>query len=176
MTKSIFTTRFAVIASLIIAAAFARLIPHLPNFTPVAALALFGGALISRKYLAVLVPLAAMLLSDIVLGFHNYMWAVYASMLVTVGIGFLIKNRTGVVSVTLGALASSLVFFLVTNFAVWMMTPAYSNDFSGLLTCYVAGIPFFRNEILGNLFYSALLFGSFYAISVRFPALQRVEK
>jgi hypothetical protein len=175
MMNKIFTPRFIVLASLIVAAAFARLIPHWPNFTPVAALALFGGTYINRKHLAILVPLIAMILSDIVLGFHNYMFAVYASLLVTVGIGFIVRRKPGILSVAAGSLVSSVVFFLITNFAVWMMTPAYSSSFSGLLTCYVAGIPFFNNGIMGDLFFNTILFGSFYAVTSRFPALQQVK-
>lgn len=175
MNNKIFTPRIIVVLCMIIAAAIARLIPHWPNFTPVAAIALFGGTYINRKYLAFLVPVIAMLLSDLVIGFHSFMIAVYASFLLTVVIGFVIRRKPGILSIAAGSLISSVLFFLVTNFAVWMLTPAYSSSFSGLITCYVAGIPFFSNGIIGDLFYNALLFGSFYTITSRFPALQRVN-
>ncbi len=174
MIKRIFTTRFIFILTLIFAAAIMRLIPHWPNFTPVAALALFGGTYINRKYLAFLVPLAALFLGDIVLGLHEYMVPVYACFILTVLLGFAIKRKTTVLTVISASIASSLIFFLVTNFASWIQSPLiYDQTFSGLMTCYIAGIPFLNNGISGDLFYSGVLFGSFYFAVSRIPALQR---
>ena len=174
MNTRIFTTRFIFIVTLIFAAAIMRLVPHWPNFTPVAALALFGGTYINRKYLAFLVPLAALFLGDIVLGFHEYMVPVYASFVLTVLLGFAIKKRTNVLTVISASIASSLLFFLITNFASWIQSPLiYDQSFAGLMTCYIAGLPFLNNGIFGDLFYSGVLFGSFYFAASRIPALQR---
>jgi len=174
MNSKFLTPRLIFIAVLILAAAFLRLIPHLPNFTPVAAIALFGGAYISKKVYAFILPFAVLLLSDLVLGFHNYMFAVYLCFAITVGIGILMSNKVKVITVLGGAIASAIIFFIITNFAVWASTPFYTKDFAGLIKCYTLALPFFNNGILGDLFYSTVLFGSFYLASLRFPALSKV--
>lgn len=173
MKSKIFTPQFIFISVLIVAAAFLRLIPHMPNFTPVAAIALFGGAYFSRKAFAFIVPFAALLLSDIFLGFHNYMLAVYVSFALTVGLGILMSKKVNVATILGGAIGSAVLFFLITNFAVWVLTPQYTKDFAGLVSCYTMALPFFNNGILGDIFYSGVLFGSFYLVKMRFPALAR---
>jgi hypothetical protein len=174
MNNRIFTTRFLFVLTMILAAAVMRLVPHWPNFTPVAALALFSGTYVNRKYLAFLIPLFALFLGDIVLGLHEYMVPVYASFILTVLIGFAIKKKTNVFTIVLSSVASSLLFFLITNFASWIQSPLiYDQTFNGLMTCYIAGLPFFLNGILGDLFYNGVLFGGlFFAIS-KIPALQK---
>lgn len=164
--------RILALVSVIVLAAAARLIPHPPNMTPIAAIALFGGATFADKRLALLVPLAALLLSDLVLGFSNSMPFVYLSFAVIVGIGlWLQKRRTA--PVILGAvLASSVLFFAVTNFGVWALGTMYPKTLAGLGACYVAAIPFFRNEILGDLFFAALLFGGFAMLEKLLPTLR----
>jgi len=174
MKSKIFTPGFILIAVLIFVAAFMRLIPHVPNFTPVAAIALFGGAYLSRKSFAFIVPFAALLLSDLFLGFHNYMFAVYFSFALTVVLGLLISKKLNVFTVLGGAIGSAVLFFIITNFAVWMLTPQYTKDFSGLLNCYTMALPFFNNGIVGDLFYSSILFGTFYFARIRFPQLAKV--
>lgn len=174
MNSKVITSRFVVVTLLILGAAFMRLVPHLPNFTPVAAIALFGGAYMSRKLYAFLIPFAALFISDIFLGFHNYMFAVYLSFAITVGMGILISKKVNIVTVLGGAVASALLFFVITNFAVWMFTPQYTKDFAGLISCYTMALPFFNNGILGDLFYSSALFGAYYLVSLRFPALSKI--
>jgi hypothetical protein len=175
MNKSLFTPGFLVIISVITGAAFLRLIPHWPNFTPIAGIALFGGTYLGRKHLAFIIPFAAMLLSDFILGFHQTMLAVYTSFALIVGIGFLIRNRIGIISVLSASIVSSMIFFLVTNFASWQsgMMP-YPMNFSGLLEAYVAGLPFLNNAVLGDLFYNSVFFGGFYLACLRFPQLARI--
>ncbi|MEA5110940.1 MAG: DUF6580 family putative transport protein [Lentimicrobium sp.] len=172
MEKKFFTTRTVLILSAIAVAAVMRLVPHWPNFTPVAAIALFGGAYINRKALAFLVPLAAMLISDLFLGFHSTLLAVYAAFIITVFIGLKLGKNVKAGNVALASVSSSVIFFLITNFASWMsgMMP-YSPDFSGLMQAYAAGIPFFNNGLLGDLFYNTVLFGGFYLISRRYPSI-----
>jgi len=164
-----------VILTVIVAAAVFRLIPHWPNFTPVAAIALFGGAYISKKWLAFLIPLAALLLSDLFLGFHPYLLAVYGSFVLTVALGLLISKRIGFLQLTGASLLSSLLFFLITNFAVWMGNPNFSQDFQGLMQCYTVAVPFFHNGILGDLFFNGIFFGGFYFARQYIPALQKVS-
>jgi hypothetical protein len=174
MNKQLFTPRFLVIISVIVGAAFLRLIPHWPNFTPIAGIALFGGTYLGRKHLAFIIPFAAMLLSDLLLGFHQTMFAVYSSFALIVGIGFLLRRHVSVITVISASLASSIVFFLVTNFAAWLsgLMP-YPVNFNGLIEAYIAGLPFLNNGLLGDLFYNSVFFGGFYIVTQRYPLLAR---
>jgi len=175
MNKSFFTPRFLVIISVIAGAAFLRLIPHWPNFTPIAGIALFGGTYLGRKHLAIIIPFAAMLLSDLLLGFHQTMLAVYASFAMIVGLGFLLRNRVGIITVISASLAASTIFFIVTNFAAWQSgMMLYPMNFNGLIEAYIAGLPFFDNGILGDLFYNSVFFGGFYLATQRYPQLARL--
>ncbi len=140
-------------------AAISRLIPHPPNVTPIAAMALFGGAAFADRRLAFLAPAAALLLSDLLLGFHSQMWVVYGCFAVTVGLGLYLRGRPGFLALGAVTLGSSLLFFLATNFGVWLLDGLYAETLEGLISCYVAALPFFRNSLLGNAFYVLLLFG-----------------
>jgi hypothetical protein len=159
--------RTKVLGIMILIAALSRVMPHPPNFTPVAAMALFGGACFARRPLAFLIPLAAMLLSDIVLGLTKYGLAtmvfsqpvVYGCLLANVTVGGLIKNRRSVWQIAGATLAGSCLFFVATNFAVWMDGTIYPLTRQGLLDCYVAALPFFRNTVGGDAFFAAILFG-----------------
>lgn len=174
MIKSIFTPKFMVVTGIIILAVVLRLIPHWPNFTPLIAMALFAGTYMKRKELAFAIPIGAMLISDIFLGFHQTMIAVYAGIALVVLLGFYLRRNVKVHNVFLASLVGSVIFYLVTNFAVWASgMVGYPMTAGGLLQSYVAAIPFFRNALLGDLFYSAVFFGSFYFATLRFPALAR---
>jgi len=169
------------IISVIIAGALFRFIPHWPNFTPIAAMALFGGAYLGRKHLAFLIPFAAMFLSDLVLGLHNDMWAVYLAFGFTVIIGTLIRKNVRFTNVLTASVISSVLFFMLTNFAAWLSSPFYPQTFSGLIQSYIAGLAFFNNgslglsfflnEIAGALFYNGLFFGAYALAKQRFPGL-----
>lgn len=138
-----------------------RLVPHVSNFSPVAAAALFAGATFSRRALAVAVPLAAMLVSDAILGGYGWqmMAAVYGALALPAVIGmFARKARVATVAIG-GALAASLLFYGITNFAVWALSTLYTPDVKGLLECYVAALPFLKYTIAGDLFWSIALFG-----------------
>jgi Na+-transporting NADH:ubiquinone oxidoreductase subunit NqrB len=174
MNKKLFTPRFLLILTVIFTAAFMRLIPHWPNFTPIAGIALFAGTYIGRKHLAFIIPLAAMLLSDLFLGLHQTMLAVYISFAIIVGIGFLVRQRVSIFTVASASIVSSLLFFLITNFAAWQsgMMP-YPMNITGLLECYTAGLPFLNNAVLGDLFYNTVFFGGFYFITQKYPQLAR---
>ena len=172
---------FIFVGSVIIAGALFRFIPHWPNFTPIAAMALFGGAYIGRKYLAFLIPFAAMFLSDLVLGLHIDMWSVYLAFGLTVMIGTLIRSNVKLLTVTGAAVGSSVIFFLITNFGAWLASPFYPQTFGGLMQSYIAGlafinngsygISFFVNELTGALFYSGLFFGVYSLAKHKFPVL-----
>ncbi len=157
---------------MILTAALSRLLPHPPNVTPLAAIALFGGAHFADKRLAFLVPLAALLLSDLILGLHSQMPGVYAGFALVVCVGFVLRGRTRALPVAVAALIGSCVFYLVSNFGVWATGSWYPKTAAGLGACYVAGIPFFRNSLVGDLFYTALLFGIFALAEKRFSLLR----
>jgi hypothetical protein len=172
--KKILTPRFIFIASVIFVAAFSRLLPHLPNVTPVAAIALFGGTFINRRYLALILPLLALLLSDLFIGFYSEMYAVYLSFALTVCIGFMLNKKLSVLNTITASIASSILFFILTNFAVWMSVKyAYPHNLAGLGLCYEAALPFFRNELMGSLAYNTLFFGAFYLAKAKFPVLSK---
>ena len=138
---------------LIILLALSRLIPHPPNFTPILGMAVFSGAIINKKIVAYLVPLAAMLLSDLYLGFHTGMPIIYFTLAICVLIGTFIESRVTILNSILGITAGVLIFYLITNFTVWYGSGMYENSFSGLITCYVMGLPFLQNTFISSLIY-----------------------
>lgn len=153
--------RAMLLVAIILGAAAMRLVPHPSNFTPIGALALFAGAQFDDKRWAFIVPLAAMLLSDMLIGFHSGMPVIYLAFAAIVSMGFLLKQRKTALRVTTASLAAATFFFVVSNFAVWAFDGLYPLTLQGLLTCYIAAIPFFQNWLVGTLFYAAVLFGGF---------------
>jgi len=152
------------ISGIIFALAIFRLLPHLPNVSPVAAMALFGGAYFADKRMAFIVPFVALFLSDLILGLHNSMIFVYAGFALTVAIGFLLRNRVSMTNTAFAMVVSSLLFFLLTNFGAWMMSGIYPQTAEGLMQAYAAGIPFFQNSLLGNLVFAAVIFGAYHLL------------
>ncbi|MDO8663683.1 MAG: hypothetical protein Q7K28_02505 [Candidatus Wildermuthbacteria bacterium] len=139
-----------------------RLLPHTANFTPVTAIALFASAYLGLRYsLAVL--LAVMFATDAIIGFYSWqiMLAVYGSFALSSLIGFYIQKHKRVATVFFGALGSSLIFFLITNWAVWQFSALYPHSFAGLMQSYLMAIPFFKNSLAGDMLYTGLLFGVF---------------
>jgi hypothetical protein len=176
--------RFVVLTGMILAAAASRLIPHPPNFSPIGALALFGGACFPSKRTAFLVPLAAMLVSDLAigllrgdlsLGFHGLIPVVYGSFALIVCLGFWLRRRRNAMPIAGAALASSIIFFVLTNFGVWAFGSWYPKTWEGLVGCYVAAIPFFHNTLLGDAFYVSVLFGGLALAEKRWPVLRESE-
>ena len=177
--------RLTLLTTLILATALFRLVPHWPNFTPVAALALFGAASFERKWMGLAIPIIAMLLSDALIGFHGSMGAVYVSFGLTWLLGlWAINGSTGQPSATriaTAAVTSSILFFLITNFVVWLGSSFYPQTAAGLITCYTAGLAFyngtsfFLNGLLGDLFFSGVLFGGYYLLQQRFTVLRPVR-
>lgn len=161
---------------LIAGAALARLIPHPANVTPVIAMALFSGATLGgaglglgRKVWALAVPLIAMFVSDLALGLHSQMGAVYGSILLIAVLGFALQKSKKPARVAGASIAASLLFFAITNFTVWTSSGMYPMTSEGLVACYGAALPFLRNAILGDLFFSGVLFGA-YALYTQFLA------
>ena len=177
------TLSLTVLTGMILAVALTRLLPHPPNFSPVEAMALFGGAHFARKGLAVLVPLVALFVSDLALGlmlggeYFQYFvsagfWLVYACIAGLAVMGFRLRGRVSAARVAGFGIAGSLLFFAVTNFGVWFGSTFYPQTAAGLAAAYVAGLPFLGNSLLGTLFYSTLLFGGYALLKARVPALR----
>ena len=137
-----------------------RFLPHPANVAPIAAMALFGGAYLNKKY-AVVLPMVVMLISDLFLGFHKTMPFVYGSFLIASIIGINLKNKVKIKPVLGASLLSSVIFYVVTNFGVWLTSGMYEMTFLGLIKCYVLAIPFFRNTLVGDLFYTVMMFGGY---------------
>ena len=155
--------RLFVAILLVVLSTVMRVVPHPLNLTPVGAVALFSGACFERKRWSFLVPLAALVFSDALLQTWSVLTPiVYATFAINIAIGLLIRNRRqSPAVVAAGAVTSSTVFFVVTNFAMWTISEIFPRTFTGLVACYIAGIPFFGNMLTGDLVYSSLLFGSF---------------
>lgn len=173
--------RSSLVTAMILGAAVLRIVPHPPNFTPIAAIALFGGAHLDRKRWAFAVPLAAMLLSDLVLqilfgwGLHGQLPIVYATFAGIVCLGLAVRDRRRPLPVAGAALGASLLLYLTTNFAVWAAGSLYPRTVAGLLACYTAGLPFLAPTIAGDVLYSAMLFGAFAVAERRLPVLARAR-
>jgi hypothetical protein len=184
-TLSKINLRFGVVVGLIVIAAFSRMIPHMPNFSPLGAIGLFGAAYFSKKWQAFLIPLAAIWLSDLFISnvlygqyhpdfvwlYDGFYWQYGSYVLITLA-GFFIFKKLSVQRILAGSLLSTAIFFLVTNFGCFPNNPIYSQNLSGLLTCFAAGIPFINGTFLGDLFYSGLLFGTLAILQQRFTALK----
>jgi len=165
--------RILTLLTAILAAAALRLVPHPPNFTPIGAMALFSGAYLGRRgAVALVAPLGALFLSDLVLGFYRGMPTVYFSVALIVIIGWMALRRVSPIRVGGAAIASSVLFFVLTNFGMWLSSGFYPRTLAGLEACYIAAIPFFQNTVAGDLFYAAVLFGGFALLERTVPALR----
>ncbi|MFI5219216.1 MAG: DUF6580 family putative transport protein [Bacteroidia bacterium] len=172
------TNKGKLILVMLAVAAVARLIPHEPNFIPFGAIALFAGTYLVNKRLAIVLPLCAMLLSDLLLeiisgnGFHATLPFVYGSYILIAMLGFALRRRVQRQTIMVASLTGSLIFFFVTNFGSWITYhDSYPFTLSGLMDCYIAGIPFFKGTVTGDLFYNLVVFGSYSLVRWKFPKL-----
>jgi len=147
--------------AMVVLVACARLLPHPWNFTPLMAIGLFSGYQARKAGTGILVTLAALALSDLILGFTSDFWFVYAAALVAVLLGRVARNRGSVTAIAAGAVGSSLSFFLITNFMVWATGRLYPGTLNGLTACFAAAIPFYQNQALGDVFYTVAIFGGY---------------
>lgn len=171
MQSKVITPNFLIISTLILIAVISRFLPHPPNFTAIGAIALFGAAHFQNKAIGFSIPLLAMLFSDILLGIHSHIIAVYVSFALIAGIGFILKKNLKTKNLFIASLISSIVFFLITNFSVWLANPLYPQSIIGLIECYIIALPFGLNTLLGDFFFNASLFGGFYLVKKNIPSL-----
>jgi hypothetical protein len=185
-TKSVDLRLGAVVLFILVAAA-TRFVPHPYNFSPLGAMALFGGAYLSKRWLAILIPVAAAFVSDLLInnvlyseyydGFtwmaegSGWMYLIYATIAVMGMFGLRTVNVGRVLGASLG---SSVIFFLASNFICWPGNTMYAQNMGGLVTCYAAGLPFFPGTVAGDLVYSAALFGGFALLQRYLPELRPV--
>jgi hypothetical protein len=189
MKKQKIDLHFSVLTALIILCAFSRIIPHMPNFSPLGAIALFGAAHFTKRWQALLIPIAATWLSDLFINnviyaqyypkftwfYPGFYWQ-YGSYLLIALVGTAILKKVKIQTVITGALTSTTIFFLVSNFGVWAEGTMYPKTFEGLMACYAAGIPFAKGTILGDLVYSGILFGMFALAQKQFPLLRTLKQ
>ena len=175
MKSESITPGFILLSIMILAAAFIRLVPHPPNFAPIAAMALFGGAYFTKRWAAFLVPLAAMFISDLFLGFHSTMWAVYLSFILIVVLGVNMIKQKKIGNIFLASVSASVLFFIITNFGVWITTPYYEKTGTGLAACYTAALPFFHQTLISDLIFVAVMFGIYELIKVKFPRIAGIK-
>ena len=145
---------------------FTRIVPHPPNFTAIGAIALFGGAFIKDKRLALLIPTIIMLISDLILGYELIL-SVYVSFIIMVGLGWSLKIKQTIGKIINISLLGSVLFFLITNFSVFLTSSMYQKNIIGLIECYTLGIPFFLNTFLSNIIYAIIIFYGFRMVKQR---------
>jgi len=181
--KPTLTLRTSLVLALILIAVVSRLLPHPYNFTPLAAISLFGAAHFTRKWQAFLIPLMATWLSDLFINnviydspdfvwfYQGFYWQ-YGSYALIALLGIFSLAKVTPLRLIFTSFGAAIIFFLVSNFGVWIGSPIYPPTFSGLMACYAAGIPFFGGTLLGNLFYGVALFGLFHFLE---PKLEGIK-
>lgn len=185
MEKNKISIRWFVLTTIILLAAFSRLIPHLPNLSPIGALSLFGAAHFSKKWQVFIIPLMATWLSDLVINnaiykqyypeftwfYQGFYWQ-YGSYILIALAGIFIFSKISPQRIVAGVITSSFIFFLISNYGVWMGSKLYPQNLTGLLACYTAGLPFFKSTLLGDLLYSTVLFGTYAFAQKQFSILR----
>ena len=183
--KNIFAPKVILITIIILVASLSRLLPHPFNFTPLGAMALFGGAYFSNRLFAYLIPMISLLIGDVLMGIKDPLYAdylltggfltIYICFIMITGLGILLRKNRSVFRIYLFSVISSVLFFIVSNFFSWMGIgmDLYPLTFKGLVSCYVSAIPFFKTTLLGDLFYNTIFFGILYIMQLSFPRLER---
>ena len=175
-----------VLSIIILLAAFTRIMPHPPNFSPMAAIGLFGAAHFAKKWQAFFIPLIGIWISDLVINnyvysssssnivwFYSGFYWQYMSYILIIFAGLFIFNRGISLTKTFGGMISSSgIFFLVSNFGVWTGGTMYPKNFGGLITCYAAGVPFIHNTIISDVLFTTVLFGTYYLLQVEYSSLK----
>lgn len=173
-TSTKITWKFWSISILILTLTFSRAIPHMPNFSPLGALCLFGAAYYSKKWQALLIPILFVWISDLWINnvlyfqyFEKFTWFYpgfywqYISYILICVLGFFLFKKIKIQNILIGSFACSFLFFTISNFGVWYSSKLYPPTIDGLIMCYIAGIPYLKGTLMGDLFYSFVLFGAF---------------
>lgn len=181
--------RTTIIILMMLVAVGSRMLPHLPNLAPLGALSLFGAAYFTKRWQAFLVPIIATWIGDVMINntvyaayFKEFSWFYegfywqYASYAIITVIGVRLFKQISALRIVVGALLATTIFYLVSNFGVWMSSNIYPPTFDGLLTCYIAGLPFIKGTLLGHILYSAILFGIFQLLQTHYTQLQLTHK
>ena len=181
--------RILVLVLIILMAALSRLIPHMHNFSPIGAICLFGAAFFKSKWKSFVIPLLATWISDLYINnviyakyftsftwFHSgALWS-FSSYIVIILFGsYLLRKKLSLLNLGVGSVGAGLIFFIISNFGVWISGLMYEKSLLGLINCYIAGIPFLKGTLLGNAFYVPLLFGTFYLLESRFKVLSEKD-
>lgn len=185
MTQRKFLLRFSILTALIVICAFSRIILPIPNFSPLGAIGLFGAAYFTKKWQAFSIPIIATWLSDLLLNnliygeyFSEFVWFYpgfywqYGSYMLITLVGVIIFRKINLQRIIGGAFASTIIFYLISNFGVWASGLMYPLTANGLITCYIAGIPYINGTLLGDLFYSGIMFGGFALLQNSIPSLK----
>ena len=192
MTQKKINAKLGILVLIVFVVALSRLFPYLLglqetfNFSPLAALALFGGAYFSNRTSAMFFPLLALWISNLLLdniflsqyydGFALFAnWEVYMAILGIVGIAFLLLKKVTLPRVIGASLMASLLFFVITNFIVWINSGIYQKTMTGLVECFTLAIPFFRNTLISDMLFSVFLFGAYEMAAIRFPNLLKAK-
>lgn len=180
--------RLIVVSVIILLVALSRLFPIMPNFSPIGAMALFGAAFFSKRWQALILPLVAVWASDLLINnvlykqyfpeftlfYSGFCWQ-YGSFLIITLLGLTLFKKINATRVAGGIIGSSLIFFLISNFGVWLGSTVYPQNFQGLIACYVAGIPFLKGTLLSDAFYTTVLFSAYFIAQSRIPALKTAK-
>jgi len=157
---------------LVLLACISRLIPHPPNFTPISAIAIFSGAIIVDKKNAFLIPFIIVFFTDLIIGMHGYMWAVYLGFAINTLLGISISKNLKIPSIFVAGVFGSLQFYIITNFAVWLSSGMYDHTLDGFLRCLTLAVPFYKNTVLGDIFYITMLFYIYITIKNKVVIMQ----
>lgn len=160
-TRELHVSKLTLVAcGLLVLGILLRIMPHTANFAPVGAIALFAGAVLSKR-MAIILPLSLMIVSDLIIGLHSdilFTWGGFA----LVGIyGMLLRHRNPALQVAVGAVGSALIFFVVSNFGVWLSGDMYARTWQGFVECYTMALPFLRPTFLGDLAYAMIFFNAY---------------
>ena len=143
---------------LILSLAFIRLLPHAPNFTPIIAISIYAGIKFNNKYLALLIPILSMVISDLFIGFHSSMLAVYLCIVMNVFIGIFFIKKFTLLNYMYLSFLGACNFYIITNFSVWILSNMYPLTIEGLIMCYLLALPFFQNTLISSLLFGCLIF------------------
>ena len=161
------------IISVIFLISLTRIFPHPLNFTPILALAIFGGAFLPNKKTALFLPIGAMFLSDLFVGFHSQIFAVYGSIILLSYLGNTMEKKN-IRNLAITGISGSLIFFIITNFSVWLSDGLYSMTVDGLIQCYIMAIPFFHNTLISTLLFLGILFFGYTFAEKKYQVLKKI--